>query len=85
MSNKSILDNFQSLELSEKSQAFVQGGNTLSTVSTLEAELVILRKEYTALPSTQKRLVRAGFLTQKDLIKCEIELYDTGGNGDGVW
>jgi len=85
MSNKSILDKFQALELSKKSQSFVQGGNTLSTITTLKAELVTLKKEYTSLPSTQKRLVRSDFFIEKDLIKCEIELYDTGGNGDGVW
>jgi len=85
MSNKSILDKFQSMELSKKSQSLTQGGNTLSTINSLEAELVVLRQNYTSLSGSQKQLARTDFLKQKDIIKCEIELNDTGGNGDGVW
>ena len=85
MSNKSNFDNFQSNELSKASQASVKGGNTFSTINALESELAILKKEYTSLPSYQKKLFKSDFLEQKDAIKCEIELYDTGGNGDGVW
>ena len=85
MSNKSMLNQFKDSELSERTQEFVQGGVSIPQVTLLETQLKTLQQTFSSASSLEKKAMKAGYLAEKDVIKCEIESLTGGGNGDGVW
>lgn len=88
MTNKSNLNKFADLEMSENVQDQVQGGNYQDQINALQLELVQLNRTYLGNHGFIKKKHRSSFLEKEDVIKCEIDRLtslDTGGNGDGVW